>query len=141
MHRERASTEPWVIGAVTACLLAYAWIAAGFLPFTKPEELVVALPVIPVVILTARRGRSAAEPALGRATPQQGGAVVWVGLFVALLVWELIALFSSPRSDHPTMSYLTDRIMSVHVGRTAVFALWLVLGGALALRPMWRRDP
>jgi hypothetical protein len=140
MHRERTSTAPWLIVAGAAVVLAYAWIAAGFLPFTQPEELVVALPVIPVIILAARRGRSAAEPALG-ASPEQGGAVVWVGLFAALLVWELIALFSSPRSQHPTMSYLTDRIMSVHVGRTAVFLLWLLLGGALALRPMWRRDP
>jgi hypothetical protein len=140
MHRERVSVAPWLIVAGAAVVLAYAWIAAGLLPFTKPEELLVALPVIPVVILTARRGRSAAEPAQSGA-PKQGGAVVWAGLFAALLVWEMIALFSSPRSQHPTMSYLTDRIMSVHVGRAAVFLLWLLLGGALALRPMWRREP
>jgi hypothetical protein len=140
MHRERASTAPWLTIAGGAVVLAYAWVAAGLLPFTRPEELLVALPVIPVVILTARRGRAAAEPALG-VSSEQGRAGVWVALLAALLAWELIALFSSPRSQHPTMSYLTDRIMSVHVGRTAVFLLWLLVGGALALRPMWRRDP
>ena len=140
MHRERTSTAPWVIVTVTASVLAYAWIAAALRPFTLPEELLVALPMIPVIILTARRGRSASEPR-GLAPPEEGGAAVWVGLFAALIVWELVALFSSPRSEHPTMSSMTDRIMSVHVGRAGVFVLWLLLGGALALRPMWRRNP
>jgi hypothetical protein len=125
------------MAVITAALVAYAWIAAGLRPFTHPEELLVALPVIPVVVLTARRGRAEAAPGVP-AAPDQAGAAVWAGLFVALIAWELIALFSSPRSDHPTMSSVADRIMSVHVGRTAVFAIWLVLGVALALRPVWR---
>jgi hypothetical protein len=142
MQTKRVSLAPWWIVGVTATFLVYAWIAAGLRPFTTPEELLVALPVIPVVILTARRGRAGARPKAQASTFSSGesGAVVWVGLLVALAGWELIALFSSPRSDHPTMSSVADKIMSVHVGRTAVFALWLVLGAALALRPMWKAN-
>jgi hypothetical protein len=137
MRTTEAPPRPWLLVATAAAVLAYAWIAAGLRPFTSPEELLVALPVIPVVILTARRG----QPAAGAVHPSaaRDGTIVWVGLVVALVGWELAALFSSPRSEHPTMSSITDRIMSVHVGRAGVFVLWLVLGGALALRPRGRR--
>ncbi len=135
MRPPDAPARPGVLAAAVAVVLAYAWIAAGLRPFTHPEELLVVVPVIPVVILTARRALPAAGAPIER---DEDGVTVWVGLVAALVVWELAALFSSPRSEHPTMSYVADRIMSVHVGRAAVFVLWLVLGGALALRPRWR---
>ena len=110
-------------------MLVYAWIAAGLRPYTAPENVLVALPMIPVVLLAARRG-----PPRPESTRRQPGAIVWVALLVALAVWELNALLSSPRRDHPTLSYLIDRVMSVHVGRTVVFIGWLALGAWLALR-------
>jgi hypothetical protein len=65
-------------------------------------------------------------------------ALLWLAVLLVLVTWELLALFSSPRQDHPTMSYLADRVMSTHAGRTVVFLAWLGLGAALAVRPSRR---
>ncbi len=67
------------------------------------------------------------------ADPAQRGTAVWVMLLAVLIGWELLALFSSPRHDHPTMSSVADTIMSVHVGRAAMFAVWLAAGAGLAM--------
>ena len=56
---------------------------------------------------------------------------MWLVLVALAVGWELAALFSSPRADHPTLSTITDEIMSVHPGRALVFALWLALGWLL----------
>ena len=107
---------------------------AGLRPFTDPENVLVALPIVAVVVLAARRGRSNPDPAY-RSAPAPHGAVVWAGLASAVAAWELIALFSSPREDHPTLSTIADWIMSVRVGRTVLVIVWLALGLALARRP------
>jgi hypothetical protein len=65
--------------------------------------------------------------------PRRGRAV-WVGLVLLLVGWELIAYFSSPRHDHPTLSTIADDAMSGHPGRAAAFALWLTLGWLLFVR-------
>jgi len=92
------------------------------------------------LVLGARRGMVAAELTVTTPPGEERGTFVWVGLFAALVGWELVALFSSPREDHPTLSSVADTIMSVHIGRAAMFAVWLVAGAALALsRPVGRR--
>lgn len=112
--------------------LVYAWIAAGLRPFTYPEDLAVALPVIPVLVATLF-WRATPPPESSPATkPTERATVVWVALLVALVAWELAAYASTPRDDHPTLSSIADSIMSTHPGRTFVFALWLALGAALA---------
>jgi hypothetical protein len=63
-----------------------------------------------------------------------GGRRVWFGLFALLTGWELIAYFSSPRHDHPTLSTVADNVMSSHPGRAATFALWLAFGSLLFAR-------
>jgi hypothetical protein len=129
---------PAVLGGIA--LIGYAWVVAGLRPFTEPENVLVALPIVVVAVLAARRGRSDPEPAR-RSVPAPRGAAVWAGLTAAVVAWELVALFSSPRDDHPTLSSIADRIMSVHVGRAAVVVVWLALGVALARRPSpgrWR---
>ena len=60
---------------------------------------------------------------------------VWIGLVSLLVAWELVAYFSSPRHDHPTLSTVADDIMSNHPGRAAMVALWLALGWLLFIRP------
>src|SRR3954451_8668551 len=126
---------------VGAAVLAYAWIAAGLRPFTDPENLFVVLPMIPVAILAARRNRPTAVSRSATGVRRPRWVFVWVVLAVVLAAWELLALFSSPRDDHPTMSYLADRVMSTHPGRTAMFLVWLGAGAALALRPSRPLDP
>ena len=116
--------------------LGYAWIAAGLRPFTTPENLLVAVPIIGVGLLAARRGRAGSErPVLVDTPSRRRGSAVWVTLAVGFAAWELNALFSSPRGNHPTLSSIADWIMSVHSGRAALFLCWLALGAALARRP------
>jgi hypothetical protein len=122
----------------TVALIGYAWLVAGLRPFTGPENVLVAVPIVVVAVFAARRSRSGPAPA-GRSVPAGHGAAVWVGLLGAVVAWELVALFSSPRDDHPTLSSIADRIMSVHVGRAFVVVLWLAIGVALARRPLSRR--
>jgi hypothetical protein len=124
-----------VIGGAVA-LIVYAWVVAGLRPFTDPENILVAVPILAVLLLAARRGPSNPYPVNRSAAPR--GAIVWLGLAGAIVAWELIALFSSPRDDHPTMSSIADWIMSVHVGRAVFVLVWLVLGVALARRPSVR---
>jgi hypothetical protein len=102
--------------------LVYAWIVAGLLPFTLGEEVAVAIPIVVVLAL-----------GWGRPSPveKRPGAWVWVLLFGVLTAWELVALSRSPRSEHPTVSHLTDRLMSTHPGRTLVVVLWLGAGAWL----------
>ncbi len=133
----RALSRPRLAVVGALALIGYAWVVAGLRPFTDPENVLVALPIVVVFLLAARRGRSTLEAPsqpLGTAPPQHG-ALVWLGLIGALVGWELIALFSSPRDDHPTMSSIADWIMSVRVGRTLFVIVWLLFGVALALRP------
>ena len=121
---------------LVAAAVVYAWIAAALRPFTQPEYVLVALPMIPIVVMTARPIRS--DPLATEAGAAGGwyrAALLWSAVVLTLASWELLALFSSPRDDHPTLSYLADRIMSTHVGRTVVFLAWLFLGAALAVRP------
>jgi hypothetical protein len=123
--------------AAVAVALAYSWIAGGLRPFTQPGNISVALPVVAVLVLVCLRrprGRGTDTARIGRKT-----VIVWVGLLVALVAWELIAYRSSPRDDHPTLSSIADSIMSVHPGRAAMFLGWLAAGAALAFLPRGRR--
>jgi hypothetical protein len=136
MRPTRSGSPRWMVLVTIAVALGYAWIAAGQRPFTTPENLLVAVPIIGVGLLAARRGRSWRErPLLVAAPSRRRGSLVWVALAVGFAVWELNALYSSPRDDHPTLSSIADWIMSVHAGRAALFLCWLALGAALALRP------
>ena len=113
--------------------IVYSWIAAGFRPFTTPEDIVVALPVIPVLVLALWWRGSRPDPApTGTTHTAPRGTAMWLVLLGALVVWELAAYASTPRDDHPTLSSIADSIMSTHPGRAAIFALWLALGAALA---------
>jgi hypothetical protein len=132
-QRPGARSLDWLAIVGALALIGYAWVVAALRPFTDPENTLVALPIIAVLLLAARRGPSPSDPAT-QPTPAHG-AIVWAGLVGAIAAWELIALFSSPRDDHPTMSSIADWIMSVHVGRAALVLVWLVLGVALARRP------
>ena len=128
----RAGRRPWLLAAA-ALVLLYAWVAAALRPFTLPEDAAVALVWLPVAILVWRRSRrSGAVPPKPAPRSRRGGAV-WIVLLGALLAWELVSYLSSPRDDHPTLSSITDSVMSTHPGRAAVFLLWLALGAALAV--------
>jgi hypothetical protein len=115
----------WRVATVVAAALAYSWIAAGLRPFTHPEAVAVAIPIIVAGIATLRSGARAGDAAVPES---RRGIWVWRGLLGAFLVWELIAYRSSPRVDHPTVSSIADAVMSTHPGRFAMFAIWLAVG-------------
>ena len=75
-------------------------------------------------------------PCTGRGHRSPAGSG-WSSLAVG---WELLAYFSIPRDDHPTLSVIADEIMSVHVGRALMFLLWLVLGWLLVRNPRVSRS-
>ena len=128
------TTRQVKFGLLLVFVLAFSWVAAGFRPFTQPENAVVALPALIVVAVSWRRsdfGKTGGPTV----RPPAAASAIWVLLLVALTAWELVAYAMSPRHDHPTLSSISDSLMSVHVGRAAAFFGWLVVGWALFLRP------
>jgi hypothetical protein len=49
----------------------------------------------------------------------------------ALAAWELVSLFSQPRSAHPTISSIVDPLLAHHAVRWLAFAAWAWLGWEL----------
>ena len=119
--------------------LAYSWIAAGFHPFTWPMRVAVAVPVLGAMVFWWHQRGPADEEARPRAAGTRWCIAAWIGLLVAAVTWELIALFSSPREEHPTLSSIGDDIMRTHPGRAATFAVWLLVGWLLFVRPVGER--
>jgi len=64
------------------------------------------------------------------------GAIVWTVLALTTIGWNLYS-FARQRHDLPTLSRLFGDVTAHWAGRSAIFALWLALGAALALG--WRR--
>lgn len=111
----------WPVVAVVGGALVYSWIASGLRPFTHPEAVTVAIPLVVGGIAMLRM-----HPAATGTTTR--GTWVWIVLFCALLTWELISYRLSPRVDHPTLSSIADWAMSAHPGRFVMFVAWLGLG-------------
>ena len=65
--------------------------------------------------------------------------MLWAGLLVAIGLWELAALFLQPglavtSYAHPTISALTDPLLTSHAGRSVALAIWVTIGWFLAER-------
>ncbi len=107
--------------------LVYSWFAGGYRPFTWPMEIAVSIPIVVALVLALRR-RGLTILDAGPMRARRIGFAIWAGFFALATAWELIAYFSLPRYDHPTLSVITDSVMSTHPERSLTFALWLVLG-------------
>ena len=125
----------WFVALVVVAAAVYSWIAAGFRPFTVAEEIMVAIPALVVFVAAWRPSRPPAAVQWSRAS-----VACWLGLVALAVGWELLAFFSTPRHDHPTLSVIADEIMSVHVGRALMFLLWLGLGWVLVRSPRVSRS-
>jgi hypothetical protein len=125
--------RPWsgrlaVRAAGTAGVFVYAWWATGRRPFTAAATLaVVGAGVATMAIGQARRSPNDARPTLA-------GVIGWLVLLVALAGWQLLAYVQEPRSEHPTLSSLTNAALDTHTGRALGFGAWLVGGSWLARR-------
>ena len=62
------------------------------------------------------------------------GAWAWGTLAGAMGLWELQAFLQHPRSEHPTLSSLSNDLLASPSSRAVAFALWLALGVWLARR-------
>ena len=120
---------------VVVIAAVYSWVAAGLRPFTLAEEVMVAIPALAVFAAAWRPSRPPAAVRWSRPS-----VALWLALVVLTVGWELLAYFSTPRHDHPTLSVIADEIMSVHVGRALMFLLWLGLGWLLVRSPRVSRS-
>jgi hypothetical protein len=140
-----AKPGPDAGGLRRRAVLAVTWLAAGalyaaivgsFSRYSWPATVGVVV-LGAVVVLIGWQGPLRQRPDPGRLPPL--GTAMWGGLLVAGGLWELAALIQQPSlttssSAHPTISTLTDPLLSSHGGRSAALAAWLLLGWFLAER-------
>lgn len=116
----------YVVGA--AAVLAYAWWATGLRPFSGP----LTAAIVGAGIVAMAIGHAAVLPRVTGSVP--GSAARWLALIAALAAWQLVAFVQHPRSDHPTLSSLTNLVLDSHPVRALAFGAWLVAGALLARR-------
>ena len=138
MHVRRPS--PWVALALVG-VLAWSWFASGVRTFTRPAEVFTFIPAVAVLLLTLRPSKRAQRVGWQRGKRYDPrGVLVWVGVLIAVLGWEMFQLFSKPRERHPTISSLLNSLISTHPSRFAGFLLWLAAGALLARDRITRRE-
>jgi hypothetical protein len=122
-----------LLGAVVA--LAYAVGAAGTTAFTKPADVLTAVPILGLAVLVVIRWPLRPRP---RPRPRRVGADAthpfraWVVLFAAIVLWELADYAArGSRADHPTLSSMFDAVDRFFLLKTLLFLAWLCLGVAI----------
>jgi len=130
----------WHRPALSAAWLAagvlYAVVVGSFSRYSWPATVPVAGLGAAVVAIGWRSPRHA-RPAPAR--PPAAGLALWGLVFVAGCLWELWSLLEQPNLAtssyaHPTISTLTDPVLSTWAGRSVVLAGWLGLGWFLVER-------
>ena len=133
--------------------LVYAWVATSLRPFTWPQRIMTGAAGIAILGLAAWRAgprlslsrwwvdwrlllRRDADPGRRgeRGLRWRLGAAVWGSLIVAVAVSEVVTLFSTPRSVHPTLSAVIVPALRDHPSRFVAYVLWMALGVELARR-------
>ncbi|MCA1841880.1 MAG: hypothetical protein LC792_01565 [Actinobacteria bacterium] len=115
------------IGVSAVTVGAYAWWATGLRPFTLPS----------LTAVLAAGGLAAVLGALFiprdvRPMRLRSHRELWIGLVAAVGVWELASFAQHPRSEHPTLSSLTNTVFASHLARALGLLVWLALGAWLA---------
>ena len=129
----------WRRPALLAAGLAgvvYAVVVGSFSRYSWPATVAVA-GLGAVVVAIGWRSPRHARPAPPR--PPLAGLALWGAVFVAACLWELWSLLEQPNLAtssyaHPTISTLTDPMLSTWAGRSIVLAAWLALGWFLVER-------
>ena len=132
--RPRTAAAAASVAAIAIC----SWLITYLRPFTVPIEIAVIVPALLVAVLAwrvvdRRTLKSGEPPSINR--PIWRAAGPWLALLAILSGLEIAEYFSSPRSDHPTLSSMADSLSSTHAGRATLFVAWLLLGVVLF---MWR---
>ena len=119
----------WAALAIAVC---WSWLASGVRTFTHPAEVFTFVPALAVLVWTLRP--SARLPVIrDDLGPRQPWWTVlpWLLAIAALVGWELSELFQKPRQAHPTLSSITNDLLSTHPSRFLGFLAWLLLGWLL----------
>lgn len=130
-RRRPALLAAWLAGGVL-----YAVVVGSFSRYSWPATVAVA-GLGAAVVAIGWRGPRHTRPAPPR--PPLTGLVLWGVLAVACCLWELWSLLEQPNLAtssyaHPTISTLTDPVLSTWAGRSIVLAAWLGLGWFLVER-------
>lgn len=132
-------------GARRRRVLALAWLAGGamyvlvvgsFSRYSWPATVAI-VGLGAAVVVTGWRGTRHSRPATAKLPAT--GLALWGAVLVAGGLWELSALLQQPNLatssyTHPTISTLTDPVLSSWAGRSIVLAGWLGLGWFLVER-------
>jgi hypothetical protein len=130
----------WRRPALSAAWLAagvlYAVVVGSFSRYSWPATVPVA-GLGAAVVGVGWRAPRLARPAPAR--PPAAGLALWGLVFVAGCLWELWSLLEQPNLAtssyaYPTISTLTDPVLSTWAGRSVVLAGWLGLGWFLVER-------
>jgi hypothetical protein len=125
--------------------LVLAWLAGGALyvvvvgSFSRYSWPATAAVVALGAAVVAAGWRDPRHPARAPAKLPTIGLALWGLVLVAGCLWELTSLFEQPSLTtdsyaHPTISTLTDPVLSSWAGRSVILAAWLGLGWFLAER-------
>jgi len=118
-----------VLGAAAVALaVGYAWVATGLRPFTLPSLVATLGGGLVAIVVGVRLPRRPAS------TRRAAAGWVWLALAMAIGLWELQSFVQHPRSQHPTLSSLTNSLLEGHASRMAAFVGWLAGGIWLARR-------
>jgi hypothetical protein len=120
----------WTVGVAAALVTGYAWVATALRPFTLPALAATLGGGLVAIAVGVRLPPGVASPGSER----HGGGWVWAALAGAVTVWELQSFLQHPRSDHPTLSSLSNHLLQSHPSRTAAMLVWLAAGVWLARR-------
>jgi len=128
--------RPALLAAGLAGGVLYAVVVGSFSRYSWPATVAV-MGLGAVVVTIGWRGPRHTRPAPPR--PPLVGLVLWGAVFVAACLWELWSLLEQPNLAtssyaHPTISTLTDPVLSTWAGRSIVLAAWLGLGWFLVER-------
>jgi hypothetical protein len=131
--KARPSLRPatsWMPAAGLAVAVVWSWFASGVRTFTRPAEVLTFVPALAVLLLTLRpRARFTAGIAAARSPWRT--LLPWVAALAVVLGWELSELFSKPRQGHPTLSSITNTLLSTHPSRFLGYLAWLLVGWML----------
>ena len=128
--------RPVLLTAWLAGGALYAVVTGSFSRYSWPATVPVA-GLGAAVVAIGWRGPRQPRPPTPR--PPAVGLALWGVAFVAACLWELWSLLGQPNLAtssyaHPTISTLTDPVLSTWAGRSIVLAGWLGLGWFLVER-------
>ncbi|HEV8065930.1 MAG TPA: hypothetical protein VGP46_13895, partial [Acidimicrobiales bacterium] len=112
--------------AVVVLSLADAAVAAGAAPFTTRADVVTSVGIAGVVGVGAwwRLRDPAADARAEAPPPSLSSRLVWLGVIIVIAAFELVELFSSPRSSHPTFSSILALVDGHAAVRCLLFLAW-----------------